>query len=127
MLKFTIAFLAGAAAVALTSTGASAQDADKGKALFNSRTCVACHTNTGTANRVGPPLFGVVGRKAGSVASFPGYSDDLKKAGFDWTPEKLDAWINDPKSIVPTTKMVYNGLKNEAERKDLIAYLQTLK
>jgi cytochrome c len=127
MVKFKLAFLASAAAALLTVSAANAQNADAGKALFNSRTCVACHTNTGTANRVGPPLFGVMGRKAGTVATFNNYSDDLKKAGFEWTPEKLDAWLTDPKSVIPSTKMVFAGMKVESERKDLIEYLKTLK
>ncbi len=126
MVKIKVAFLAGAAVALLSTTAANAQSADAGKALFNSRTCVACHTNSGTANRVGPPLFGVVGRKAGSVAGFA-YSDGMKAAGFEWTPEQLDKFISDPKSVIAGTKMTYVGLKNDKERADLIEFLKSLK
>jgi cytochrome c len=127
MVKFKLAFLAGAAAAVLATSGASAQNADEGKKLFASRTCVACHTNAGTANRVGPPLFGVVGRKAGAVGTFTQYSEDMKKAGFEWTPEQLDKFINDPKGTMPGTKMTFVGVKKAEERADLIEYLKTLK
>ncbi len=67
----------------------------------------------------------MVGRK---VASFPGfdYSDSLKKLGGDWTYEKLNKWITDPKAVAPDTKMIFPGEKNPHKRADILAFLQTL-
>ncbi len=62
------------------------------------------------------------------VASFPGfvYSDDLKKIGGDWTYDKLNAWIADPKAMAPGTKMAFAGEKDEKKRADILDYLHTL-
>ena len=78
------------------------------------------------AHTVGPNLWGVAGAKAGSKPGFT-YSQALTKAGITWTPQQLDAFLARPNGKVPGTKMVYAGLPNPQARKDVIAYLATLK
>ena len=88
--------------------------------------CATCHNfKEGAGAKIGPDLWNVVGRP---VASFPGfvYSDDLKKLGGDWTYEKLNAWIADPKAMAPGTKMAFAGEKDEKKRADILDYLHTL-
>jgi cytochrome c len=121
-------FVAGIAAVTLMSAGAAraAGDADAGKTVFT-RTCAACHSNeAGGPRKLGPTLFGVVGRKAGTVEGFR-YSQANKNSGITWTPEVLDEYLKDPKAKVPGTIMAFAGLKNDTERQNIIAYLGTLK
>jgi len=104
---------------------ASAQDADAGKAVFNK--CRACHAvGAGAKNMVGPQLNGIVGRKAASVEGF-NYSDAMKAYGKTWDDATLDAYITDPKAAIPGNKMVFVGIKDEADRKNLIAFLKAQK
>ena len=76
-------------------------------------------------NRIGPTLFGVVGRPAGSVPGFQ-YTADHKKLGITWDAATLDKYLANPRAMVLDTSMIYPGLKNDAERADLIEYLETL-
>ena len=119
--------VAGAALVLVATSAARADDeAAEGKKIFN-RTCNACHDAQANGPRkLGPTLFGVVGRKAGSVEGFR-YSQANKSSGITWTPENLDKYLTDPKAMVPGTLMAFAGLKKPDERKDVIAYLETLK
>jgi cytochrome c len=71
-------------------------------------------------------LYGVVGRKAASINGFA-YSTAMKAAGFDWTPDRLRAYLPGPRDYLPGVKMSYAGLKNATRLEDLIAYLSTLK
>jgi cytochrome c len=96
-----------------------AGDAERGKLVFEKR-CVGCHAMD--ANREGPQLRGVYGRKAGSVAGFQ-YSASLKSSGLTWNPETLDRWLTDPDAMVPGNDMSLATPK-AADRSDLIAYLQ---
>jgi cytochrome c len=89
--------------------------------------CAMCHSNAkGDGNKIGPNLFGVVGRKAGTAPQFS-YSPAMKNAGFVWTNDKLDAYIKSPATVVPNNKMMFAGLPSAGQRADLIAYLDTLK
>ena len=97
---------------------------NEGKAFFND-VCGACHTNKPQQNRIGPSLFGVIGRHAGSAPGFD-YSTAMKSAAVTWNAETLDRYLADPKSVVPGNKMPYAGVKNDERRKNLIAYLSTL-
>jgi len=107
------------------ATIAHAADAAKGKAVF--QRCAICHkAEKGGGNGLGPNLFGVVGRKAGSVPGFP-YSAAMKSAGFVWTPDKLTAYVTHPSAVVPGNRMAFAGIGNPDQVKDLVAYLETLK
>jgi cytochrome c len=104
---------------------AQAADAEAGSKVFRAQ-CSACHVTDPGKNRVGPSLFGIVGRHSGEVEGFR-YSAANKQANIDWTPETLDKYLANPKAVVPGTIMTYAGLKNDKQRADLIAYLETLK
>ncbi len=103
--------------------------ADPQKGQTTAKRCMACHTlGKGEPNRVGPNLYGVVGRP---IASHAGYSyDDAMKAfaekAKDWTFDNLNAFLTDPKAEVPGTKMAFPGLPNDQDRANVIAYLRTL-
>ncbi|HWA60155.1 MAG TPA: cytochrome c family protein [Caulobacteraceae bacterium] len=99
-------------------------DLDNGQAKFV--ICKTCHTaQEGGADMVGPNLYGVFGRKAGSKPGFS-YSDAMKASGIIWDADKINAWITKPSALVPGTKMTYVGMANEKDRIDLIAYLKTI-
>jgi hypothetical protein len=76
-------------------------------------------------NMVGPSLFGLIGRKSGSVAGFH-YSAANKAADITWNADILDKYLTSPRDVVPGTIMTYAGLKDAGKRADLIAYLETL-
>ncbi|KAG5974487.1 iso-1-cytochrome c [Claviceps cyperi] len=105
----------------LTVFGAG--DIQKGAKLFKSR-CAQCHTvEQDGGNKIGPALFGLFGRKTGSIETYS-YTDANKQKGITWDHETLFAYLENPKKYIPGTKMAFGGLKKEKDRKDLIAYLE---
>lgn len=118
---------AGAPAEPTESLGAmlASADATKGQAVF--KTCQACHDGSkGGPNKVGPNLWGVVGRMHGSHEGFA-YSDAMAALkDKPWTYEALNTFITSPKTAIPGTKMGYGGMKKDSDRANLLAYLQTL-
>lgn len=111
---------------AILAGPAAAGDAARGKTVF-SQQCGVCHSAAkGSPTLVGPGLWGVVGRPAGSLSGFS-YSSAMKKAGFAWSEDKLHEYVTAPANVVPGNHMPYAGLKNPAQLDDLIAYLATLK
>lgn len=121
-------FLGGLAASLLAVTplySAHAADAAAGKQIFRQQ-CSICHSDKPGVNKIGPSLFGVVGRKTGSVPGY-NYSVANKNSNITWTPEELNKYINHPQAIVPGTKMPYGGLHNATKRQNLIGFLETLK
>ena len=126
IMRKTIAGVALAALAALTIGNAQAAgDPANGKTLF--ARCAICHKVTKDGgNGLGPNLFGVGGRKAGTAAGFA-YSTAMKNSGIIWTEEKLEAYIADPKGTVPGNKMAFAGLSGHGQADDVAAYLLTLK
>jgi cytochrome c len=114
-LSLTVAIFAAAGGAAF------AQDVAAGEKVFNK--CRACHQIGETAkNSVGPELNGLFGRKSGTAAGYK-FSDANVNSGITWSPEIFAEYIRDPKAKIPGTKMVFAGLKNEQEIKDLTAFL----
>jgi cytochrome c2 len=99
--------------------------AEKGESI--AKKCAACHTfEKGGGAKVGPPLWGVVGRHPASVEGFS-YSDALKSLhDKTWTYENINNFIHDPRAYAPGTKMTFAGLSKASQRADVIAYLRTL-
>lgn len=97
----------------------AAGDAAKGEAVYSR--CAACHALA--YDRTGPRHCGLFGRKSGSLPGF-GYSAAMKRAGIVWDARTLDRFLADPIAAVPGTTMGYAGVKDAAERADLIAFLR---
>lgn len=117
MLSILAAGLSAAPALALA-------DPHPGEALFKQR-CGACHALEAAPGKLGPPLKGVAGRKAGAVPGYA-YSPAMKKAAFAWTPAQLDKFLKAPGQTVPGTKMMI-GLPDAKQRSAVVAYLAAQK
>jgi len=100
---------------------AHAQDPTAGAGVFRSQ-CGICHSVQPNRNIIGPSLFGVVGRHSGQIAGFH-YSGANLASGLVWDPPTLDRYLASPRQVVPGTAMTYPGLKDDAARHDLIAFL----
>ena len=111
------------ATMLVAGTGmARAQDVAAGETSF--KKCLACHEiGAGAANKVGPALNGLDGRKTGSVQGY-NYSDANKNSGITWNEAEFVDYIKDPRKKVAGTKMFFPGIKNEAEAKNLWAYVR---
>ena len=100
--------------------------ADPKRGEQTAKVCLTCHTfEKGGPNKIGPNLWGAVGRKKGSEAGFT-YSDAIKSKGGDWTVDDLNKFLTSPRTYAPGTKMSFAGLPRENQRADVIAYLNTL-
>ncbi|MBC7767502.1 MAG: cytochrome c family protein [Phycisphaerales bacterium] len=85
--------------------------------------CRSCHTiNAGGQNRVGPNLHGVFGREIGAAEGF-NYSPAVQSANFVWDASQLDHWLANPQTFLPGNRMAFAGVRDETQRRDLIAYL----
>ncbi|MEO9526781.1 cytochrome c family protein [Roseibium sp.] len=119
--------IAGTALLALTVQASAEGDPAKGKKVF--KKCAACHAVGEKAkNKVGPQLNGVVGRPWGQVEDYK-YSKALIELGDGkvWDAETLDAYLLKPKDVIPKGKMAFAGLRKEADRENVIAYLAQFK
>jgi cytochrome c len=123
-------FKGAAVAAVIAALGASSAradgegDATSGEAAFK-KNCFVCHTTEAGKNKIGPSLNGIVGRHSASIAGFA-YSDAMKKADKTWDEATLETYLTNPRELVPGTKMIFLGLKNDADRKNVVAYLKSL-
>jgi len=112
------------AVLALAACGAPvlaapAASAAAGKVVYER--CLACHALA--YDRTGPRHCGLFGRRAGSVPGFA-YSAAMRRSAIVWDERTLNLFLADPLKTVPGTSMGYAGVKDQAERADLIAYLK---
>ncbi|MBI1207133.1 MAG: c-type cytochrome [Azospirillum sp.] len=121
-------FISGAIAVGLLATAlagpAQAADAELGQKQFK-KFCASCHTVEIGKHRVGPSLHGIVGRQAGSAEGYS-YSSANRDSGVVWDEKTLDLYLTNPRAMIPGTKMIFFGVKAQADRDNLIAYLKTV-
>ncbi|MGV8929361.1 MAG: c-type cytochrome [Brevundimonas sp.] len=100
----------------------NAADLDNGRRAF--ARCRSCHTITeGGPNMTGPNLYGLFGRQAGAQPGF-NYSTAVKQADFAWDAERLDHWLENPRTFLKGTKMSFAGIPDPADRRDVIAFLK---
>lgn len=113
-----------AAAPAATTAAGVEGDVAHGRQVY--KKCQACHSLEPGKNLLGPSLAGIVGTRAAEVPNYT-FSTAMKQSGITWTPEKLDAYLADPQKVVPGNKMPFPGLKTDADRTDVIAFLAASK
>ena len=105
----------------LTSFARAEGDVAAGEQSF--KKCTACHAiGPGAKNKVGPELNGLDGRQSGTAPDYS-YSDANKNSGIAWNKETFEKYITDPRAMIPGTKMIFPGIKNDKERDNLWAYL----
>ena len=96
-------------------------DVNNGEKIF--KKCAACHSIVkGGANKIGPALYNVVGRKVGAVSDYK-YSKALSGYGKEWTFEELNGYLIKPAKWIKGTKMAFAGLRKEQDRASVIKYL----
>ena len=100
---------------------ANAADPVKGKKVF--RKCVSCHSLQEGKNKMGPALYNLLGRKAGTVEGYK-YSKAMKNSSVVWDEESLDKFLTKPRKFIPKIKMSFRGIKNKSLRDDLISFLK---
>lgn len=122
-----VVFVLGAIHVT-TAVALDLQDGDPTRGMQVYKKCASCHmVGADARNRVGPVLNNIMSAKAAHIADYK-YSKAMKKAaadGLHWNLETLNAYLENPKGYIPKTKMSFRGLKDGADRADVIAYLQT--
>lgn len=102
----------------------AAGHAEAGGKLFT-KTCGGCHSiGEGARGGFGPQLNGIIGRPAGTTPDYQ-YSDAMKNSGVVWTRDKLTAYIEDPKSVVSGTRMIFWGISDPQKIENILAYLDT--
>ncbi len=106
------------------AAAAAAGDAEAGGKLF-AKTCGGCHSiGEGARGGFGPQLNGIIDRPAGTTADYQ-YSEAMKTSGVVWTRDKLAAYIEDPKSVVKGTRMIFWGISDPEKIENILAYLET--
>lgn len=120
--KLFIPLILGFAVLAGNAASAAEGDPAAGKRVFAQ--CSACHTIVKGKNGLGPSLYGVVGRKAGTAEGFKNYSPAVQNSGVVWTEDNLDTYLADPKGFIPGNRMIFAGLKKAEDRANVIAFLK---
>jgi cytochrome c len=112
-----------AATLLVASAGWSlAQDPTAGEGVFK-RLCFPCHdAGPGAKTKLGPPLNGLDGRKAGTIPGF-NYSEANKKSGITWNHDTFSEYIKNPMQRIPGTRMAFAGLRNDTDIANLWAFL----
>jgi cytochrome c len=105
----------------MTTSAYPVGDAKLGEQIFNQ--CRPCHSLEAGKNGIGPSLHGFLGRKAGTIPGY-NYSPAMQSSGVVWDEDTLAKFLADPNGSIPGTKMVIAGIRDEAQRDDLIAYLK---
>ena len=101
----------------------AAGDVAAGEKVF--KKCKACHVVNKEQNRTGPHLVNLFGRAAGSLEGYKKYSKAMKTRGIVWDEKTLDAYLKAPKKYIKGTRMAFAGLKKDADRANVIAYMKT--
>lgn len=117
---------APALALALSFAAAApsqAGDAEAGKQVFIK--CGVCHTLEKDVSKVGPSLYGVFGRKSGTLASYALYTDAMKNADVVWNDDTIRQLVKQPRTFIEGTRMIFLGLKDDKQIDDLLAYMKT--
>jgi len=113
-------------AASLYSSSAVAQEGKDPQVVFNTH-CRQCHTTEKDDNRLGPSLYGIFGKKAGTTTNFA-YSDSLKSSGVTWDEATLDKWITNPDSVIPNNGMrPYPGITDANIRRTIVSFLKNQK
>ena len=116
-----ILIIIGMIIIILTVSIANTADTVKGKKVF--KKCVACHSLQEGKNKIGPSLYNLLGRKAGSVDGYK-YSKAMKNSDVVWDEESLDKFLTKPRKFIKKTKMSFRGIKKKSLRDDIISYLK---
>ena len=130
---YQVASITTAASTTSTETGSTNSEEGNIMALFASasaaegakvfKKCAACHSiKEGGANKIGPALWGVLGRTAGSVPGYK-YSKAMTAHGKNWSFEEMNGFLIKPKDWIKGTKMSFAGLKNAKDRAAVILYM----
>ena len=120
LIKYILVVI-GMIIIILTVSIANTADPVKGKKVF--KKCVACHSLQEGKNKIGPSLYNLLGRKAGSVDGYK-YSKAMKNSDVVWDEESLDKFLTKPRKFIPKTKMSFRGIKKKSLRDDLISFFK---
>ena len=115
--------ITGILTVMLIFSIANAADPVNGKKVF--KKCAACHSLQEGKNKIGPPLYNLLGRKAGSVEGYK-YSKAMKNSDVVWDEKSLDKFLTKPRKFIKRTKMSFWGIKKKSLRDDLISFFKQL-
>lgn len=116
------ALAAAGISFAIAAAWSAKPNVGRGQQVFGA--CAACHSLEPNRSMTGPSLADLWNRKAGSLASFPRYSSALKSSGIVWNDKTLNEWLKDPQHLVPGTDMRFQGINNDHQRADLLAFLK---
>jgi cytochrome c len=122
MQRYLIMAAAVSASMAFSPAWSAKPNSDRGERVFAA--CAACHSLEPNRNMTGPSLAELWNRKAGSLSNFPRYSSALKSSGVVWNDNTLNDWIKDPQHFIPGNDMTFQGIENDQQRADLLAFLK---